>query len=78
MKEILESIRLTLIRWNVAPLCIAGLLCFFGWQVLQEVLDPTCEKTEWYVGILAGLLTGLFGFIFKIYESMQKDRGNRE
>lgn len=71
----MESVRLILIRWNAAPLCIAGLLCFFGWEVLQEVLDPTCEKTEWYVGILAGLLTGLFGFIFKIYESMQKDRG---
>ena len=73
-----EDLRLLLIRWNVAPLCIAALLCFFGWQVLQEVLDPSCEKTEWYVGILAGLLTGLFGFIYKIYESLQKNRGVNE
>lgn len=71
----LENIRVNLIKWNVAPLCIAALLCFFGWLVLQEVLDPACEKTEWYIGILAGLLTGLFGFIYKIYESLQRDRG---
>lgn len=71
----IEKIRITLIKWNVAPLSIAALLCLFGWQVLQEVLDPSCEKTEWYVGILAGLLTGLFGFIYKIYESLQKNRG---
>jgi len=75
MRDAIEALRLTLIRWNVAPLMIAGLLCFFAWQVLQEVLDPTCEKTEWYVGILAGLLTGLFGFISKIYESLQRNRG---
>lgn len=71
----LEKFRVGLLRWNVAPLMIASLLCYFGWLVLQEVLDPSCDKTEWYVGILAGLLTGLFGFIFKIYESLQKNRG---
>lgn len=71
----LENIRVNLIKWNVAPLCIAAFLCFCGWIVLGAILDPTCEKTEWYIGILAGLLTGLFGLIFKIYDSLQKDRG---
>lgn len=74
----MEGLRRALIRWNVAPLSIAALLCWFGWLVLQEVLDPRCEKTEWYIGILAGLLTGLFGFIYKIYESLQRNRDGKD
>ncbi len=71
----IEKVRLALLKWNVAPLCIAGLLCWFGWLLIQAILDPACDKTEWYIGILAGLLTGLFGFIYKIYDSMQANRG---
>lgn len=74
----IEQLRLGLLRWNVAPLLIAASMCASGWFLLQEILDPTCDKTEWYVGILAGLLTGLYGLMFKIYESMQKNRGKDE
>jgi hypothetical protein len=77
MRDAIESLRKELLRWNVAPLVIAGLMCGAGWLLLKEILDPTCDKTEWYVGILAGLLTGLFGFIFKIYESLQRNRGEQ-
>lgn len=71
----IESLRKNLIKWNVAPLAIAAFLCWCGYTLLQSILDPSCDKTEWYVGILAGLLTGLFGFIYKIYDSLQADRG---
>ena len=71
----MESLRKTLIRWNVAPLLIAAFMCGCCWLLLQEILDPNCEKTEWYIGILAGLLTGLFGIVYKVYDSLQKDRG---
>lgn len=71
----IESLRKTLIKWNVAPLCIAAFLCWCGWELLEVIKDPACEQTEWYIGICAGLLTGLFGFIYKIYDSMQADRG---
>lgn len=72
-----ETLRTTLIKWNVAPLFIAAFLCYCGYVLLQSILDPACDKTEWYVGILAGLLTGLFGFIYKIYDSLQTNRGGK-
>lgn len=74
----IESVRLGLIRWNVAPLFLVAFFCYCGWIVLEKVLSPDCEATEWYLVTLSGIATGIFGLLFKMYDSLQKNRGGHE
>lgn len=70
-----ERLRVGLIKWNVAPLMIVAFFCYCGWLVLEKILAPDCGATEWYLVTLAGIATGIFGFLFQMYGSLQKDRG---
>jgi hypothetical protein len=74
MWEFIEKFRVSLIRWNIAPLAIVGFFCYVGWLVIEKILTPNCTETEWYMVTLAGIATGIFGFLFQMYGSLQKDR----
>ena len=73
----MEQIRLALIKWNVAPLMLVVFFCVCAYLTLNKILEPdfACEKSEWYMLILSGIVTGAFGFLFQMYGSLQKNRG---
>lgn len=79
----MEKIRLGLIRWNIAPLFIAMLLCsatcFLVYKLGNAPKDlvgmPDGVIIAIY-GALATLIGTMCGFIYKIYDSLQKNRGN--
>lgn len=72
-----ETMRVGLIKWNVAPLSIVCFFCYCGWLILEKILAPDCEISEWYMVTLAGIATGIFGFLFQMYGSLQKNRSER-
>jgi len=81
MKEILESIRLTLIRWNVAPLFFAAAMCkalFFTLDLIKDMSVCNAQSTAMDAAYVGGLFTFagvMAGLIYKVYDSMQKNRG---
>lgn len=78
----MENLRLFLIRWNVAPLSLVGILCYFT-NLLIEILgtmsctqdDNACAASY---AALTVLIAAMAGLLYKSYESMQKNRGDRE
>lgn len=71
----MESLRLTLIRWNVAPLCVVAFLCWLTYLLVDNLLHMTCEADTGVYVALAGLVTAMAGIIYKLYDSLQKNRG---
>lgn len=76
----LENLRVGLLRWNVAPLTIVavlmGLTC---WMTSVLLAMPPCNEGSNGIYIaLSGLITVMAGLLFKMYESMQKDRGDKQ
>lgn len=70
-----ETLRVGLIKWNVAPLGAVVFICVINYQVVQKVINPGCEASEWYIAGLCALIPVLAGIVYKMYESMQRDRG---
>ena len=78
----MENIRKNLIRWNVAPLIIVGLFCFFSYWILSVLLSiPPCGDTQismTFMGTLLTAFTGSTAILYKMYGSLQKDRGDED
>lgn len=78
----IEKVRLTLIRWNVAPLCVVAVLCkgfLMTLSMMQEVAKCSAAITPIDAAFVAGLFTFagvIAGLLYKAYESTQKDRGH--
>lgn len=77
-----ESIRLFLIRWNVAPLSLVGILCYFTSRLIGILDTMSCTQDDnacaASYAALTVLIAAMAGLLYKSYESMQKDRGDRE
>ena len=70
----MESLRLTLIRWNVAPLCVVAFLCWLTYLLVDNLLHMTCEADTAVYVALSGLVATMGGIIYKLYDSMQANR----
>lgn len=76
----MEKLRQILIQWNIAPI---GLVIFLAtityWMVSVLLKMPPCEDGVNTVYIaLSGLITAMSGILYKMYNSMQKDRKEDE
>lgn len=78
MREAIESIRLGLLRWNVAPLFFAGVLVWALVDITHFYKNSPCELPEWHVAAIFVYMGALAGLISKIYDSMQKNRGDKD
>ena len=74
MKESIEGLRLTLIKWNVAPLSVVVFLCWVVWTLVEYYKSVICVIDPTNVGALFIFLAGVVGILYKMYDSMQKDR----
>lgn len=72
----LEQLRKGLIRWNVAPLALVAVMVITMVWLIRFYMDHSCELPEWHVAGIFGLITAIAGIIYKMYNSMQKDRGD--
>jgi len=75
MRETIESFRLMLIRWNVAPLFFAGVIVYALLDMTAYYKSSACDLPEWHVAGVFAYLGGLATLVSKIYGSMQKNRG---
>lgn len=73
-----ESIRLGLIKWNVAPLLFASVLVWALIDITRFYKLTAHELPEWHVAAIFVYMGALAGLISKIYDSMQKNRGDKE
>lgn len=73
----METLRRFLIRWNIAPLLIIGFFCLITYQLIQKLLDDSCTMDPVLAGVLATCAGGIISFLYKMYDSLQKDRGKR-
>ena len=77
-----ESIRLGLIRWNVAPLSLVGILCYFTSKLIGILDTMSCSNDDnacaASYAALTVLIAAMAGLLYKSYESMQKNRGGKE
>lgn len=78
MLEIIEKIRLGLIKWNAAPLMVVAFLCWMTHKMVDALLSMTCESDAAVYVALSGLVAAMGGIIYKLYDSMQKNRGDKE
>lgn len=72
----MEKLRITLIRWNIAPLFFAGVLVWALVDITSFYKSSSCELPEWHVAAIFVYMGALAGLISKIYSSMQKNRGD--
>lgn len=77
----MEALRLTLIRWNVAPLLMALLLCFATCYLVYKLGNAPKDLVGMPEGViiaiygaLATLIGTMCGLIYKMYDSLQKNR----
>lgn len=73
-----EPLRLFLIRWNVAPLILVGVLVWALIDITQFYKSGACDMPDWHVAAIFAYMTAIAGLIFKMYGSMQKNRGEQE
>jgi len=78
MKESLESIRLALIKWNAAPLLLVGVLVWALIDITAYYKLHANELPEWHVAAIFTYMGAIAGLIFKMYGSMQRNRGEDE
>ena len=76
MFKFLESIRKGLIRWNIAPLLVVGVLVYSLLFCLDVFKYNSCVMPEWQVGVLFTFMATIAGLLYKVYDSMQRDRHN--
>lgn len=73
----MENLRVNLIRWNVAPLSVVAFLCWLTYLLVDSLLKMTCDADTGVYVALAGLVATMGGIIYKLYDSMQKNRGEQ-
>jgi hypothetical protein len=71
----METLRLNLIRWNAAPLCVVAFLCWLTYLLVDNLLHMSCDADTGVYVALAGLVATMGGIIYKLYDSLQKNRG---
>jgi hypothetical protein len=76
MFKLLESFRKGLIRWNVAPLAVVGVLIYVLLYCLDIYKYSSCVMPEWQVAALFPFMAAIAGLLYKVYDSMQRDRHN--
>lgn len=77
VQQTMEQLRKILISWNVAPLLIASLFCYFSYWILDVLLHtPACDTEVGmaFIGALCTAFAGTTAILYKIYNSLQKDR----
>lgn len=80
----LERLRRGLIRWNAAPLFFASMMClalFITLDLIKEMSACNAQNTAMDAAYVGGLFTFagvMAGLIYKIYESLQRDRGEKQ
>lgn len=74
----MEWLRVTLIRWNVAPLSVVIFLCWMTYLMVDNLLHMTCETDGAVYAALAALIGTMGGIIYKLYNSLQKNRGEEQ
>lgn len=70
-----ENLRLILIRWNVAPLSLVVVLVWALIDITQFYKNSACDMPEWHVAAIFAYMGAIAGLIFKMYGSLQKNRG---
>ena len=74
-----ENLRIILIKWNAAPLCTVGLLCYFTNKLINMLDSMSCNINDnacaASYAALTVLIAAMAGLIYKSYDSMQKNRG---
>lgn len=78
MKDVLETLRLTLLKWNVAPLSVVGFLCWVVWTLVEYYKSVICVIDPTNVGALFIFLAGVVAILYKMYDSMQTNRSSKE
>lgn len=74
----MEQFRRLLIRWNIAPLSIVVFFGIITYQIIQKLLDDSCTMDPVLAGVLATCAAGIISFLYKMYDSLQKDRGRND
>lgn len=75
--QMIESIRLGLIKWNAAPLMVVAFLCVITYRLSENLLSMTCDSSSAVYVALSGLIATMAGLLYKLYDSMQKNRGEQ-
>lgn len=86
MKDFIENVRIALIKWNVAPLGVVVALCWVIYQLVIYMkkglitdisgIDPMVAAA--YVGGVLTLLGTACGFLYKMYDRMQRNNRGDE
>lgn len=76
MFKFLESLRKGLIRWNIAPLAVVGVLVYCLLYCLDMLSHQSCTMPEMQLAALFSFMAAIAGLLYKVYDSMQKDRHN--
>jgi hypothetical protein len=74
----MEKIRQALINWNVAPLMVVSFLCYVTYLLVMNLIGMTCSQDPAVYLALSGLITAMAGILWKVYNSMQRDRKQDE
>ena len=74
----MEWLRITLIKWNVAPLFFACVIVWALLDITSYYKTAACVLPEWHVAAIFVYMGALAGLIAKIYDSLQKNRGKDE
>lgn len=77
----MEKLRQLLLQWNVAPIGIVALFCYFAYWTLSTLLAiPPCETEVGvaFIGALCTAFAGITAILYKMYNSMQTDRKKDE
>lgn len=74
--EKLEKLRLTLLKWNVAPLSVVVFLCWCVYTLIDFYKTVACTIDPAGVGALFAFIGGAVGLLYKMYENMQRNRGS--
>lgn len=78
MFQLLEKFRKGLIRWNVAPLAVVGVLVYSLLFCLDLYKNSACAMPEWQVAALFPFMAAIAGLLYKVYDSMQGKKHSKE
>ena len=71
----MEKLRLSLIRWNVAPLAVVVFMMLIMGALTRFILNQPCGSLDpVYASGLFGLIGGIGLILQKMYASMQTNR----
>jgi len=74
----LELLRLTLLKWNVAPLLVVTFLCWTMWTLIEFYKINACTLDATNVGALFAFVGTIGGLLYKMYGSMQRNKTEGE